>query len=75
MKRKNNSYISQIEPPLKKIKYSIIDFFLEIENTFKKFKIQHNIDCKLNLKVINNTIIPIISIDDKFVNPYYIDYL
>ena len=36
---------------------TILDYFSELEKTFKKIKLEHNKECKLNLKIINNKII------------------
>jgi len=73
-KRKNNHVLSFIEPLEKRIKLSPVDYFLEIEKTFKKIKLEHNKDCKLNFKIVNNKVITILSIDDVYINPYFLDF-
>jgi len=73
-KRKNNKVLSYLEPLPKRFKYSIFDYFSEIEKTFKKIKLEHNKECKLNLKIINNKIIPELLIDNETINPYFLDF-
>lgn len=73
-KRKNNQVLSFIEPYPKRLKYSILDYFSEIEKTFKKIKLDHNKECKLNFKIDNNKIISILTIDNEIINPYFLDF-
>ena len=73
-KRKNNQVLSYLEPFPKRFKGSVLDYFSELENTFKKIKLEHNKDCKLNLKIVNNKIIPELSIDNEIINPYFLDF-
>lgn len=51
-KRKNNQVLSCFEPFTKRLKCSILDYFSELEKTFKKIKLEHNKECKLNLKIM-----------------------
>ena len=53
---------------------TILDYFSELEKTFKKIKLEHNKECKLNLKIINNKIISELSIDNETINPYFLDF-
>ena len=73
-KRKNNQVLSCFEPFPKRLKCSIPDYFSELEKTFKKIKLEHNKECKLNLKIINNKIISELSIDNETINPYFLDF-
>jgi len=73
-KRKNNQIFSIIEPLPKRFKYLINDYFFELEKTFKKIKLEHNTECKLNIKIVNNKIIPVLSIDNDTINPYFLDF-
>ena len=74
MKRKNLQCFTNLEPYPKRIKCSILDYFSELEKTFNKIKLEHNKECKLNLKIINNKIISEISINNEIVNPYFFDF-
>lgn len=74
-KRKNNQVVSNLEPLSKRFKYSILYYFFELEKTFKKIKLEHNKDCKLDFIYKNNTIITMLSIDDETINPYIYDFL
>jgi hypothetical protein len=73
-KRKNNQVVSYLEPLSKRFKYSILDYFFELEKTFKKIKLEHNKDCKLDFVIKNNTIISVLSIDEETINPYIYDF-
>ena len=73
-KRKNNQVLSYFEPLPKRLKCSVLDYFSEVENIFKKIKLEHNKHCKLNFKIVNNKIIPELSIDNKTINPYFLDF-
>lgn len=73
-KRKNNQVLLYFEPHPKRFKCSILDYFCELEKTFKKIKLKHNKECKLNLKIINNIIISEFSIDNEIINPYFLDF-
>ena len=73
-KRKNNQVLSCFEPVPKRLKCSMLDYFYELEQTFKKIKLEHNKECKLNIKIIDNKIIPELSIDEETINIYYLDY-
>ena len=73
-KRKNNQAISFMEPYSKRIKLILYEKFTELENTFKKIKLQHNTDCKLNLHIVDNKLISYLVIDDDKVNAYYLDF-
>ena len=66
--------MSCVEPLPKRFKYSVFDYFNEIEKTFKRIKLYHNKDCKLNLIVVDNKIVPILSIDNETINPYFLDF-
>ena len=72
-KRKNCQILSYIEPLPKRFKFSIHDYCSELQHIFKKIKLQHNKECKLNLKIINNKVISELSIDNETINPYYLD--
>ena len=73
-KRKNNQLFSYFEPFPKGLKCSMIDYFSELEKTFKKIKLEHNKECKLNFKIVNNKIISELSIDNETLNPYFLDF-
>lgn len=73
-KRKNNQIISYIEPFPKRYKYYNCDYFSELEQTFKRIKLVHNKECKLNITLINNKIFTVLSIDDEIINPYFLDF-
>ena len=73
-KRKNNQVLSYIEPLPKRFKCSVLDYFSEVENTFKKIKLEHNKECKLNLKIVNNKIMSVLSIHNEIINPYFLDF-
>lgn len=73
-KRKNNQVLSCLEPFPKRLKCSILDYFSELEKTFKKIKLEHNKECKLNVKIINNKIISELLIDNETINPYFLDF-
>ena len=73
-KRKNNQVLSYIEPLPKRLKCSVLDYFFEIEKTLKKIKLQHNKECKFNIKIVDNKIISVLSIDDEIINPYFLDF-
>lgn len=40
-KRKNNQVSSYFEPLPKRLKCSVLDYFFELEKTFKKIKLEH----------------------------------
>ena len=73
-KRKNNHVLSILEPLPKRIKYSPYSYFSELEKTFKKIKLMHDKDCKLNFQIINDKIIPILTINEETINPYFLDF-
>ena len=73
-KRKNNQVISYFEPFPKRLKCSILDYFSELEKIFKKIKFEHDKECKLTLKIVNNKIISELSIDNEIINPYFLDF-
>ena len=73
-KRKNNQVSSFLEPLPKRFKYSVLDYFFELERTLKRFKIKHDKDCKLDLKVINNKVVSTLIIDNERINPYFLDF-
>ena len=50
-KRKNNCISSILEPLPKRAKYSLDSYFSELEKTFKKIKLVHDKDCKLNFQI------------------------
>jgi len=73
-KRKNNQILSHLEPSPKRLKLSVLDYFFELEKTFKKIKLEHGKECKLNVKIVNNKIISVSSIDNETINPYFLDF-
>ncbi len=74
MKRKNNSYISTLEPYPKKHRIDINNYFENINHIFKKIKLEHNKNCTFNLIIDhNNNIKPQIFIDNDYINPYILD--
>lgn len=73
-KRKNNNLIAQFEPLPKRFKFLTEDYFFELERTFKRIKLEHNKECKINLTIIDDKIVPVLSIDDEIINPYFLDF-
>ena len=73
-KRKNNCISSILEPLPKRAKYSLDSYFSELEKTFKKIKLVHDKDCKLNFQIVNDKIIPVLTVNEQTINPYFLDF-
>jgi len=74
MKRKNNQYISYIEPFPKRVKYSLSQYLDNLQKTLEKINIQYDKNCKVNFTIVDNKLISNLYINDHNINPYFLDF-
>ena len=73
-KRKLLSNYTNIEPAPKRYKIDITDYLKSVNKILKKIKIDHNMECRLNINIINDKIFSTLSIEKDYINPYYLDF-